>query len=46
MRDHYNEIENHVLAFESDDGSTKPYGFGFNGSKIIILIMKEIMKII
>jgi carboxypeptidase Q len=23
--------ENHVLAFESDLGTTKPYGFGFTG---------------
>ena len=22
--------ENHILAFESDLGSTKPYGFGYN----------------
>jgi carboxypeptidase Q len=24
--------ENHILAFESDLGTTKPYGFGFTGS--------------
>lgn len=23
---------NHVLAFESDLGSNKPYGFGFTGN--------------
>ena len=35
VRDHKDEIKNHVLAFESDLGSTKPYGFGFTGSKKI-----------
>jgi carboxypeptidase Q len=24
---------NHILAFESDAGTTKPYGFGFTGGK-------------
>ena len=24
-------MENHVLVFESDEGTTKPWGFGFSG---------------
>jgi carboxypeptidase Q len=31
MVKHASEIEHHVLAFESDEGTTKPYGFGFSG---------------
>ena len=26
------ELKDHVVAFESDLGSTKPYGFGFSGN--------------
>lgn len=28
---HKDELAKHILAFESDEGTTKPYGFGFNG---------------
>ena len=31
MELHAVEIPKHVLAFESDEGTTKPYGFGFKG---------------
>lgn len=34
MVQHADEIPMHVLAFESDEGTTKPYGFGFNGGPI------------
>ena len=27
-----NKEEKHILAFESDAGNTKPYGFGFDGN--------------
>ena len=26
------KVEKHILAFESDAGNTKPYGFGFDGN--------------
>jgi carboxypeptidase Q len=48
--DHEDEVENHILAFESDEGSTKPYGFGFTGSdaarKIITQIAEQNLKTI
>jgi len=31
MKQHANEIPKHILAFESDEGTTKPFGFGFHG---------------
>jgi len=31
VNQHKDELKNHIIAFESDLGSTTPYGFGFNG---------------
>jgi carboxypeptidase Q len=28
---HQAELSKHVIAFESDKGTTKPFGFGFSG---------------
>ena len=38
---HKDELKNHVAAFESDEGSTKLYGFGHSGSGADIV--KEVL---
>ena len=35
-------MKNHILAFESDLGSTKPYGFGFTGNAEATQIVQDI----
>jgi len=36
------EMPNHVVAFESDLGNTKPYGFGFTGGSNATAIITNI----
>jgi len=36
-------MKDHVLAFESDEGSTKPYGFGFTGNEVATDIVTKII---
>ena len=31
---HANELKDHMIAFESDTGTTKPYSFGYSGDEI------------
>ena len=40
MNAHKNEMDNHVVAFESDIGSSDIYGFAFNGGVIGYNILK------
>lgn len=40
--DHRREIDNHILAIESDAGVFKPLGFGFSGSEGAFRIVREI----
>jgi carboxypeptidase Q len=42
MRTHQNEMDKHVVAFESDIGSTDIYGFAFNGGNKGFQIIKTI----
>ncbi len=39
---HMDELENHVLAMESDAGVFKPTGFGFTGSDAAFEIIEEV----
>ena len=39
---HLNELDNHVLAVESDGGVFKPSGFGFSGSDEAFKILQDI----
>lgn len=39
---HKSELENHILAMESDGGVFKPLGFGFTGSDAAYRIISEI----
>jgi len=41
-KDHWEELENHVLGLESDAGVFKPTGFGFAGSTRAMPILQEI----
>ena len=41
-KDHWEELENHVLGLESDAGVFKPTGFGFAGSTWAMPILQEI----
>ncbi len=43
---HRDEIENHVLAMESDAGVFKPRGFGFSGSDAAYEIVREIGRLL
>ncbi len=43
---HKDEIPNHVLAIESDNGVFKPSGFGFSGNGNSLAIMKSIGKLL
>ncbi len=40
--DHQDELENHILAIEADEGVFTPSGFGFTGSEEAFNIMSEI----
>ena len=42
-RDYYiNDLDNHILAMESDAGVFKPSGFGFTGSDEAFAILQDI----
>ncbi len=41
---HESELDNHILAMESDNGVFKPLGFGFTGSDGARATVKEIAK--
>jgi carboxypeptidase Q len=43
---HMNELDNHVLAVESDAGVFAPKGFGFSGSPEALKIIREIGKLL
>lgn len=43
---HADEMENHVLAVESDGGVFAPEGFGFSGTPEALDIMREIGKLL
>ena len=40
--EHLNELDNHILAMESDAGVFKPSGFGFSGSDESLKILQDI----
>tara|TARA_Y100000741_G_scaffold349361_1_gene318407 strand:- start:1847 stop:2269 length:423 start_codon:yes stop_codon:yes gene_type:complete len=40
--EHFNELNNHILAMESDAGVFKPSGFGFTGSDAAFNILRDI----
>lgn len=44
--DHLDELDNHVLAIESDAGAFKPLGFGFTGSDAAYAIVRGIGKLL
>ena len=39
---HFNELDNHILAMESDAGVFKPSGFGFSGPDESLKILQDI----
>lgn len=39
---HFDELDDHILAIESDAGVFKPHGFGFSGSDAAYGIVREI----
>ena len=41
---HAHELEDHIIAFESDEGTTKVYGFGFSGGPKGLKIITEIAE--
>ncbi len=43
---HLSEVENHVLALETDSGIFKPEGFGFTGRPDAYVIVREIGKLL
>lgn len=43
---HQDELDNHVLAIESDAGVFKPLGYGFTGSDDAFAILTEIGKLL
>lgn len=43
---HADELENHVLAMESDAGVFKPEGFGFQGTPEALAILQEIAALL
>ena len=40
--EHLNELDNHILAMESDAGVFKPSGFGFSGTDELLKILQDI----
>jgi len=46
LNDHINELNNHVLAMESDSGNFMPLGFGFSGSQAAFALVDEIGKVL
>ena len=43
---HHDEVDNHVLAIESDGGVFKPTGFGFTGSEPALELVREIGQLL
>lgn len=43
---HRDELDNHILAMESDAGVFKPKGFGFSGSEEALKIIQEIATLL
>jgi carboxypeptidase Q len=43
---HINDLENHILAMESDAGVFRPQGFGFSGSDEAFDIISDIGKLL
>lgn len=43
---HFDELDNHVLAIESDAGVFKPVGFGFTGSDAAFDMLTQIGKLL
>ena len=43
---HIDELENHVLAIETDSGVFKPEGFGFQGTPEALAILQEIATLL
>lgn len=43
---HAGELENHVLAMESDGGVFTPRGFGFSGSEEALSVIREIARLL
>jgi carboxypeptidase Q len=43
---HADEVDNHVLAIESDGGVFKPTGFGFTGSEAALEVVREIGQLL
>ena len=41
---HKNEIEDHIISFESDEGTTRLYGFGFSGGANGLKVIKNIAE--
>ena len=44
--EHFSELENHILAIESDGGVFAPQGFGFTGSESAKKIISEISDLL
>lgn len=43
---HESEMENHVLAIESDAGTFKPTGFGFTGTSEAFAVVQEVGRLL
>ena len=43
---HFNELDNHILAMESDAGVFKPSGFGFSGPDESLKILQDIRTLL
>jgi len=37
-------MDKHLIAFESDEGSTTPFGWGFNGGAKGLAVLKEVSE--
>eukprot|EP01123_Difflugia_compressa_P011771 TRINITY_DN4802_c0_g1_i1.p1 TRINITY_DN4802_c0_g1~~TRINITY_DN4802_c0_g1_i1.p1 ORF type:complete len:450 (+),score=102.64 TRINITY_DN4802_c0_g1_i1:158-1351(+) len=46
LKDHLNDLSNHVIAFESDSGNFNPTGYGFTGVPAATEIMKQIGELL
>ncbi|MGB0651374.1 MAG: M28 family metallopeptidase [Rhodothermales bacterium] len=44
--EHFDELDNHILAMESDAGVFKPVGFGFSGSDAAFDLLTQIGKLL
>ena len=46
VQNYINELDNHIVAIESDNGVFDPKGFGFTGSKEARSVVREILKLL